>query len=196
MTDLMEENSTHLSNYARFESEANGSGPAWLNRLRKAGIDRFDEVGFPTTRQEEWRQTNVAPIARTPFKLAGQNGGGAAARETAGEFSFGADAAAELVFVNGRFSPELSRADRLPRGVRVGSLADGIEADTAGIEPHLARHADVTQNPFVALNTGFLRDGAFVHFARGASLERPVHLLFVSTPTAEPAVSHPRVLVL
>jgi Fe-S cluster assembly protein SufD len=195
MTELMEEKSTHLSNYARFESEANGTGPAWLDRLRKAGIDRFDLVGFPATRHEEWRHTNVAPIARTPFKLADHDGG-PAAQDTAEQFSFGADAAAEVVFVNGRFSQDLSRIDRLPRGVRVGSLANAIEADAAGVEPHLARHADVAGNPFVALNTGFLRDGAYVHLTRGAALERPIHLLFVSTPAAEPAVSHPRVLLL
>jgi Fe-S cluster assembly protein SufD len=39
----------------------------WLQGLREAGFARFSELGFPTTRDEEWRFTNVAAIARTAF---------------------------------------------------------------------------------------------------------------------------------
>ncbi|MDB5299721.1 MAG: FeS assembly protein SufD [Phycisphaerales bacterium] len=183
----------HLSNFSRLGA-APGASPAWLENRRKAGIDRFDFIGFPSTREEEWRHTNVAPIARTAFKLAGRDGSELAA-ETASRFGFGNDAAVELVFVNGHFTPQLSRLAKLPRGARVMSLADAIENDDPALEPHLARHADVEKNPFVALNAGFIRDGALVHLPRGAAVDRPVHLLFVSTPSREPAVAHPRVLI-
>ena len=52
------------------------------------------------------------------------------------------------------------------------------------IEQHLGQYADIEHNPFVALNTGFVRDGAFIHFARGAIVEQPIHLLFISTAGA------------
>ena len=192
MTQLVEEKEAHLSNFNGFEKSADS--PRWLDSMRKAAIDRFDSVGFPNNKLEEWRFTNVAPIARVPFKLASADGHGAAA-DAVHRFSFGADAACEMVFVNGHFSPLLSRLGKLPRGVHAGSLADAIDSGNRHVEPSLGRYADIEANPFVALNTGFIRDGAFVHFARGTVVEQPIHLLFVSTGGREPAVTHPRLLV-
>jgi Fe-S cluster assembly protein SufD len=191
MTQLAEDRNVHVSNFERLANETTGAGqPAWLDRLRRDGIARFDAVGFPNNKQEEWRFTNVAPIARTAFALAER-----VALAGRPPFSFGDEAAAELVFVNGHYAPALSKAQGLPAGVRVGSLAESLQSDADLLEQHLGRHASVDQNPFVALNTGFAREGAFVHFARGAVLDRPVHLLFLSVPGGEPAVTHPRVLV-
>ena len=192
MTQLVEEKQAHLLNFTGFEKSSDS--PDWLDSMRRSAIDRFDSVGFPSNKIEEWRFTNVAPIARTPFKLAAADGHGAGAGAV-DHFSFGADAACEMVFVNGHFSPQLSRLGKLPRGVHVGSLADAIDAGNRHVEPHLGRYADIEANPFVALNTGFIRDGAFVHFARGTVVEQPIHLLFVSTGGREPAVTHPRLLV-
>ncbi len=195
MTQLVEEKEAHLSNFTGFEKSASAGSPRWLDSMRKAAIDRFDFVGFPHNKLEEWRFTNVAPIARIPFKLAFPDGGHGSASDAVHRFSFGADAACEMVFVNGHFSPQLSRMGKLPRGVHVGSLADAIDAGTRNVEPHLGRYADIEANPFVALNTGFIRDGAFVHFARGTVVEQPIHMLFVSTGGREPAVTHPRLLI-
>src|SRR3954454_11919892 len=200
MTQLMDETtagtSTHRTNFDRFARQANGDAPAWLDDLRRRAIARFERVGFPSRKQEDWRHTNVGPIAETHFRLATSDTRAvAAAADPAGRFSFGDDAACELVFVNGRFSLQLSRIADLPRGARAGSLADALVTGVDGLEHHLGRHADVEHNPFVALNTGFIADGAYVHVPRGAVIERPIHLLFVSTPSAEPAVAHPRVLV-
>jgi Fe-S cluster assembly protein SufD len=191
MTQLAEDKNVHLSHFERLEVElAAGGEQSWLERLRREGITRFEEAGFPSTKQEDWRFTNVAPIARTQFALPER-----VAIAGRPPLSFGGEAAAELVFVNGYFVPDMSRVEGLPAGVQVGSLAESLRNDGAVLERHLARHADIRHNPFVALNTGFIREGAFVHFARGAVLERPVHLLFLSVPGADPAVSHPRVLI-
>jgi Fe-S cluster assembly protein SufD len=202
MTQLMDETttgtSTHRTNFDRFARQVNGDAPPWLDDLRRRGMARFERVGFPSRKQEDWRHTNIDPIAGTHFELATTDAGAAAsaAAGPAGRFSFGDDAACELVFVNGRLSLGLSRIGDLPRGARAGSLADALVTITGGLEPHLGRYADLERNPFVALNTGFIDDGAFVHVPRGAVIERPIHLLFVSTPSTEPAVAHPRVLVL
>jgi Fe-S cluster assembly protein SufD len=191
MTQVADDKNVHVSHFERLELELpRGSSHAWLDRLRRGGIARFDELGFPNTKQEEWRFTNVAPIARTNFALPERV-------QLAGKppLSFGDEAGAELVFVNGYFVPEVSKLEGLPAGVRVASLGEALGTDAGLIEKHLGKYADLRHNPFVALNTGFVREGAFVHFARGAVLDRPVHLLFLSVPGAEPTVCHPRVLV-
>lgn len=193
MTQLAEQTDIHLSNFAHF-NQAHRNGHHWLNELRQGGISRFEEVGFPGNKTELWRFTNVQPIARVPFKLADVQRG-PAARKAVDEFSFKTQAAIELVFINGLFAPEWSKLDAMPQGVTAGSLAEAFDRHGEVIQAHLAKHARIQDNPFVALNTGFLRDGAFVHVARGAVVSQPIHLLFVTVPGAEPIVSHPRVLI-
>src|SRR3954447_2418676 len=106
MTQQMDSQSADVS--------PNRHGPAWLADLRRAGMARFNEAGFPTTRQEEWRFTNVSAIAKTKFRQASpeEDRGAADALE---QSTFGRDAAAELEFVNGHYRGDLSRASRLPR---------------------------------------------------------------------------------
>lgn len=192
MTQLAEHKNTFLSHATR-EERSTVQVPDWLQRLRQAGLDRFSEAGFPATTDEAWRFTNVAPIAKTPFKPAPVVD---LTPDDIAPFSFGEAAACELVFVNGHFSPTLSSNRSLPRGVTVGSLASRVSSDSELLERHLGRHADIKTNPFVALNAGFAGEGAFVHIAKGAGTSRPIHLLFVSTGSDQPTVSHPRVLVI
>jgi Fe-S cluster assembly protein SufD len=187
---------TH-GNYTRLHKEALQPSPGrpWLDKLRKNAISHFDHVGFPNQKTEYWRHTNFAPIARTQFELAGP-----ATLDDAGplveQFTFGNEAAVELVFVNGHFNGALSRIGKLPRGAKVMGLAQalaGPEADL--IERHLGRYAAIDRSPFVALNTGFVRDGAFIHLPAGTKLDGTIHLLLVATGGQRPQVAHPRVLV-
>jgi Fe-S cluster assembly protein SufD len=196
MTQLMEEKNVHLSNFQRFEKEANGDGATmpWLDELRKAGMARFELVGFPSSKDEHWRHTQLAPIVRTKFELA-ENIVNDAVLDAIKDFGFGNEAVSELVFINGHYNAQLSKLGKLPRGVVVNSLAKALETDGDRIRQHLGRTADIETNPFVALNTGFIRDGAYLFFPRGATLEQPIHLLFVNTGSGKPVVSHPRVLI-
>ena len=192
MTQIAEEKNAFLSHVTRDGHGHSPSAPEWLARLRRAGIDRFKEVGFPTTKDEAWRFTNVAPIARTPFKPARTAD---LKPDDVAPYTFRDESGCELVFVNGHFAPNLSSLRGLPRGVTVGSLSSQLERHGELIERHLGKYADIAANPFVALNTGFAGEGAFVHVPRGAGSTKPIHLLFVSTASGEPTVSHPRVLV-
>jgi Fe-S cluster assembly protein SufD len=67
--------------------------------------------------------------------------------------------------------------------------------DRASLEPHLARYADFHRDAFLALNTAFMQDGAFISIPRGVVLEEPIHLLYVSTELAVPTMTHPRNLI-
>ena len=184
-----------LSRYVELEKDSNGGLPPWLVRLRKTAVSRFADLGFPTTRQEEWRTTSVEPIARTAFEPVPADGNALKAA-TLEPFAFADPGIAQFVFVNGRFAPRLSSPGPLPAGVKAGSLAAALESDPGRVEPHLARYAAFDDQPFTALNTAFLGDGAFVHVPDGVVVQRPVHLLFITTPGQEPVISQPRTLVL
>jgi Fe-S cluster assembly protein SufD len=167
--------------------------PTWLRALRQEGFDRFSGSGFPTTRDEDWRFTNIAPIAQTNFHLS-RNGHRLPSAQQVALYRI-AGAACQLVFVDGRFASALSSPGALPKGVRVWSLAALIASEPQSVEPYLGRHLNIQRDAFAALNTAFLEDGAFVHVARNTILDGPIHLLFLSSAHDAPEMSHPRNLI-
>jgi Fe-S cluster assembly protein SufD len=195
MTQVAEKTSPSLTHFTRLEKQLNvNSSPSWLEKLRIGAMARFEEVGFPAPRSEAWRHTNIKPIVGTEWELADADAMTGAA-ELVEKFTFGDEAVAELVFVNGHYHGELSRLGKLPRGARVGSLAEAIAKEGDVVQKHLTKYASIEANPFVALNTGLIADGAYVHLPAGAKIEQPIHILLVSTGGAKPAAAHPRVLV-
>src|SRR5262245_42563893 len=189
MTAVMEEKDLYLSTFADFEKRLKESPRSPLHRLRQAAVERFAALGFPTLEDEEWRFTNLAPLARTRFRFAERRPLSAAQVE---QLAIPAGDGTRLVFVNGFFAPELSSLKELPDGVIAGSLAEALRNHPEKVEPHLARYAAYEEHPFVALNTAFIQDGAFLFIPKGKLLTEPIHLLFVSTAADGPTVSHPR----
>lgn len=164
------------------------SGPRWLQDVRDHAAGRFAELGFPTTRDEDWRFTSVSRIAGTEWSLAPASTQLAEAQID--EVLYG-DAPHRLVFVNGRFAPQLSRTAGLPQGLTVGSLSQ--EAD-ASIQQHFGTIAEADTRAFAALNTAFADDGAYVYVPEGVILDTPIQLLFISVASSS-SMSHPRTLI-
>jgi Fe-S cluster assembly protein SufD len=194
MPETADTRQTYLSSYQQFEKGDAGKRHPWLRELRQDAIARFERSGFPTTRDEGWRHTNVAPISKVPFRPSIHEFDGLTAPEL-GSFTFGEDDSCRLVFINGAYSEELSRTGALPAGTRVKNLAAAFDTERGLIEPHLARLASFENNPFVALNTAFIADGAFVHIPRGTVLDQVLHLVFLSNSRGEASVSFPRNLI-
>ncbi len=151
-------------------------GPRWLEDLRSRGAAKFAALGIPTVRDEEWRFTNVAPLAAIDFVPA-EPISGAAERLTGFAYT---DARLRLVVVNGRFDSTLSRTKGLPPGVHAGSLAGALKDYPDVVQRYFGQLADFTSRSFTALNTALVQDGAFVHVPDGVVLEEPIHIVFVS----------------
>lgn len=181
---------TYFADFAGLECRS--APAAWSALLRKKAMERFADLGFPTTKQEAWRFTNVAPLARIPFRLETRSGNGVPPQGLTRTLL--KDVAARLAFVNGVFDAKLSLLENLPKGVKVSSLATALNAPSENLESHLARYAGTENHAFVALNTAFLRDGAFIEIADGTVLDSPVHVVFVRTEGGGDTVTHPRVL--
>lgn len=174
---------------------ARAGEPAWLEALRKEAIGRFAELGFPTSRLEDWKYTSLAAQAKTRFEPAAA-GTASLDRTAIEELSFPVFACSVFVFVNGRFAPELSAPRALSGGLQVGSLARALAAPGSPLEGLLGRVAAFGEQALVALNTALFEDGVFVHVPRGVTVEAPIHLVHVSVPGTAPTVTHPRTLVL
>lgn len=165
-------------------------GGSWLDALRACALERANALAVPTTRDEEWRFTDLSPLTRTHFRPAAA----VAAPALSGIDNFLLpEAGARLVFVDGVFAPALSAPGELPAGVRVANFKDGL-AGEALAEKHLARHAGFDDNVFAALNTCHVRDGALITLAKNAACAAPVHVLHIATQ--KEAVCYPRCLVI
>ena len=164
------------------------SAASWLNQRRAAALERANALSVPTTRDEEWRFTDLAPLNRLRVEATVA----VAASVDVAPFVV-PEAALRLTFVDGVYSQSLSSRGALAAGVTVSTLAEALKANAALIEPHLAAHAGFEQQVFTALNTAWLRDGAAVHLAKNAALNEPLHLLFIAT--RKDAASSPRCLI-
>ncbi|WP_161630931.1 Fe-S cluster assembly protein SufD [Niveispirillum irakense] len=164
--------------------------PDWLRAQRRAGMEGFTAMGFPSRRHEAWRFTDLdlltsepRPPSLTdapslpadslePWRLAGPSH--------------------RLVLVNGRFDPALSAIGGLPAGVWLAPLAETVQRrpDVAAT----AFGADV--NALSALNAALFADGAVLVLAPGTVLETPVEIIHYSTTGDAQASAHPRLRVM
>ena len=189
----MKETESHQRQFEWFEEHARK--PAWVFPLRKAGMARFAELGFPSLRDEDWRFTNLAPIAKLPFKPVFESSFDELTPKTLDQFPFGKLDAIRLTFVNGHFVEELSSAPASQDGVKIKSLAAALAEDADFLEKHLGRYAQDAGNSFSALNTAFFQDGGFVHVPAGQVVNRPILLSFISTATQAGTTISPRNLI-
>lgn len=185
----------YLADFKRGRHRAGVTDAAWLDKLRDAGMASFQTLGFPTTRIEEWKYTNVEPIASQSFIQANAETHNFDAGALFSSSFLDADCY-RLGFVNGIYAPQFSSVQGLPSGVQVQSLAEAIEQNDITVAAHLGRYGRHPSQPFVALNTAFVGGGAVVVVPPGCRLTRPVHLVFASIAGDAPVISHPRVLII
>ncbi len=181
---------------AKFSQMEAGTQPKWLLPVRKAGIACFAEAGFPTLHDEDWRFTNVAPIAKLNFQLAREVAVNGAETKVVSESIFAKLPGHRLVFVNGFFSAKLSNLKPVSGDVRIENLASAIAKDSALIEKHLGQYAHTANNAFAALNQAFFTDGAFIFVPQGAEVTEPVQLIYISSAKQNGEVIQPRNLII
>ena len=158
---------------------------------RQAAMAAFIELGFPTRNHEEWKYTNVDPIVNSSFQFIVPSADPISLQK----LEIGNPEWHRLVLVNGIFSKELSSLSQLPSGVKVESLAFAIKSDSIIVEQYLAKIADYRKDAFTALNTAFISDGAFIFIPKNVSVDKPIHLLFVSHSKEGGIISQPRNLI-
>jgi Fe-S cluster assembly protein SufD len=162
--------------------------PDAIAKLRRTAFDCFDKLGLPTRQQEAWRLTDLSALQAITWQRPGDAPVDAGTLPTLDKTP-----THRLVFVNGRFTPSLSRLRELPGKTLVASLGQALLTHPELIEPHLDRLPGLQQHPFAALNMAFWEDGAFIHLPHGMVSETPIHLVFHTT--GDHLATHPRLLL-
>ena len=166
--------------------------PGSIKALRAEGAESFKTLGFPTTRNEDWHYTSVQSIATAQFTPAIDRAPSTGVTtESLAPYTFGADWPL-VVFVNGRFSAELSTLAALPAGIRVLDMATASAQDAELLGKFLGTAAPANRDGFTALNAAFAGEGTFIHVAKEMVIEHPIHILHVMDAQAAGIMSHPR----
>lgn len=199
MTELQEKTKGLAGRFHAREAELAGIGWPEMHMWRKASLARFQRAGIPTAKDEEWKYLSLRTLSEQSFV------DGYPSCVSLSELVAAGMAPCEgptLGFVNAAASPELTRTEGLPAGVRLLTLRGALVECPELVRPHLGRIVSLdgklgstNDERFVNLNNAFLAEGAFLHVPRGVVVESPIHILFANRADKGPMAVYPRVLV-
>ncbi len=184
-----------VEQFNQFETALAGKAQSPIHTIRKEAINRFRALGFPTTKHEEWKYTNVNPILKQSFDLSRNKPVAGFTGADAKQFFFHPEEANVLLFVNGEFVPEYSKILSPAHELTLMPLAEAIEKNVPQVDEHLGRLAKYDQDAFAALNTGFAQQGAFIHIPTSKVVERPTVLYYIADSSRGNVISQPRNLI-
>jgi Fe-S cluster assembly protein SufD len=165
----------------------------WLELVRNSAMDRFESLGFPTVSDENWKYTNLAPLAKHTFVPANRS---EKLTIEAARFVYPETKTAHLVVVNGFLSEELSDKTALEQVVAIDLLTAVSDARYNKVaRAYLARNAGYHNNGLAALNTAFLQSGLFLLIPKNTKVETPIQVTFLTDAEQTDTASFPRLLV-
>ncbi|MGC2167208.1 MAG: Fe-S cluster assembly protein SufD [Gallionella sp.] len=156
----------------------------WLDGIRFDALERARALNFPSDRDDNWRFTDLSALYAHAFR----------AVETFARLSlsdideFLIPGSIRLVFVDGSFAADLSDLSNAGAGLTAASISECL-GDRV-VEANFGRYAPYKNDAFVALNTNFFEDGAWVHVK--SDVVAPIHVLHVATSRETPSAIYPR----
>ena len=185
---------TYFEAFNDWEKSALTKDPFWIRETREAALAYFEKAALPTTHEEGWRYADLEPLFKISFALQGERHSKETVSRELSSLGFDMDKADWLVFVNGHYSQALSSVEKLPRGVKAQSLIQSLS--DGPLKRYFSNILPFENRPFVALNYAYFTDGLFLHVPKGQTLERPLHLIYLSSNSGQPTQSHVRNLIL
>jgi Fe-S cluster assembly protein SufD len=162
-----------------------------FSELQETAMEHFNRLGFPTSKDEEWKYTSIVPITSKEFSFS-PSGIKISKEEILERLPFLKDSIF-VIIENGRWNRELSELKNLSAGIEIKSISES--KDSGVFQKHFNLYADVQADAFAALNTAFSNDGLFIHVHSKATVENTIYLIHISSSTEQAVISHSRLLV-
>ncbi len=166
----------------------------WFSKQRQSAFDIFQESGFPNTRVEDWKYTDVKPIAKNTFSNITESNVASDNNEIDEILIKDLDCV-NLVFINGAYSEKYSDIKNISSKIVIKSMADALINDESLLKKHLTKHINQELNSFTALNTAFIQDGAYINISANTNIDKPINITYISRDSNHPFVTHPRNLI-
>jgi len=168
----------------------------WVELVRGSAMARFEKLGFPSVQEEDWRYTNLVPLAKTGFEPATIEALRLVSLADVARFGYSETTSSRVVLVNGFLSTELSSVEGLDSVVVLDLFsAIGDARYSRIVREYLARNASYADRSLTALNTAFLQSGLFVLIPKNVTLEAPLQIIYVSASAKHASANFPRALV-
>jgi Fe-S cluster assembly protein SufD len=177
-----------LADFQAWESHLN-TATSPLHLVRREAIRQFDRLGFPTTKHEEWKYSNVTPITKQAFDFQASSQVSTSDLEQALVPDLDANV---VIFINGIYQESLSRFISPKEQVRIENFADAYQHEPETFEQHFAQSANYEKDAFTALSTAFAQHGVFLRVPDGKIVEKPVVIYFFSDARTTNVASQPR----
>ena len=167
----------------------------FVSELRQIASDRLSTLSFPTTKDEEWKYTDVSSLKNLTFAAQSATSEDVKALITKHSATEASDNL--IVFVNGKYSELFSNITGAAQGLVIGTLANLGDRVLPKLRSHLAQHPD-SNDYFASLNTACMEDVAIAIVPKNLVVEQPVQFLFISTPQSatETLLTQSRCLVI
>ena len=139
----------YIAEFKAIEESLNGEASSAFHRLRKNAIAKFEELGFPTVKNEDWKYTNISSLLNHEFKS------GSAlhlSKSDLEKFTFKGLDASIIVFINGVYSDKLTSIKKQAEGIIIESLSSVIKNNPSLLLEHFGKYSEI-ENGFTALNT-------------------------------------------
>lgn len=180
--------STFNELYARIQKDS----PPWLNEIRATGVHRFQKMGLPSIKDEEWKYTSVASIADKKFHLPDDH----TLTEESDLKSYIEDSEITLVFINGFFAKKYSRLSALPKKCSIVNLADATAQEKKAIQSYWDKYSSETEDAFAALNRSLMHQGAVIRIDDKTIVDKLIHIVHVTSGKENDILVSPRTLII
>jgi Fe-S cluster assembly protein SufD len=181
-----------VSSYMILENELNNPDWAAISGIRQDALHFFEENGFPTKRDEEWKYTNLKPVLKHDYKVLPKADEGVTYADVSRYFLNDADTY-RLVFINGIYSSWLSKTTH--QGYDICTFSSALKRYKEQIETHFGQYAP-KHEAMVSLNTAFAKDGAYVHVPANTVVNKPIEMVFFTTGAGAEVMTQPRNLII
>lgn len=163
----------------------------WLNKLGQKSLSRFQELGLPTSKNEEWKYTNLSSLEKndfTPISNIPCSSNSLLKNYTnADEIT--------IYFHNGIFSKEMSTINNLPKGICILPISQAITSHEAEIQKIYGLYEIEKLTPFISLNNALTSDGIFIQITSKTILNKNIHILNITSDIKNPAIITPKVII-
>jgi Fe-S cluster assembly protein SufD len=154
-----------------------------LSKEALKAAEKFLESGFPTTRDEDWKYTDlsgVANLGRSWLHGGARSADGGVQSQWMSEFAQLFERQGQLIIQNGTRASAIENG--LPEGLLIAPLSATYPEPDAG-------------TPLATLNSTLLDDGLHIVVEPGFRSERPFYILAFDTFREYPGVSQSRIVI-
>lgn len=181
-----------VADFQATESRLNGEAKTEVHQKRREAMQRFEALGFPTIKHEEWKYSNVNNLVKQAFDFNVKSDFGPNDVETLEIPNLQGNV---LYFVNGKYNAELSSIVSPESQLQILNFGRAVKEKPELLATYFAHYANYQDEAFTALNTAFAHDGVVVHVPAGKVVEEPIILRFITDARTVNAASQPRNLI-